>query len=590
MRLAAPCAEAWSFAQLDDFWDRYSPLTPWGKDEREARVVYADAELLEGRYDDIEAVLGLMREDKAAPESLDSLARDRVSYHLRRMPRLTLEPRALYEVLELFQIKKFIANYKGAVSALGEGLSAAFGMSPLERGSAASSLASELDRGGSDPETFYVADCYDPGLADARAGIAAADAIVAEERVRAEAEARLAFGVSFDGREFIVAPKDAARAMLSGEGPDGRMGGAAGRYAAEPYDDARYLVRLLPSPRAVEAMAERERYLADERRAEERVVARLSALAAAAMPALASAVAATTRLDRARAGAELALAFGMSRPRLSSCATRLVDARFVPCADECRGMGLEYSPLSAEFDSGAVVLFGSNMGGKTVVLKTLLFFQLLAQAGLFVPARTFETSVYDRVEYVGELSGERLAGLSGFGLEVWRLMAAGAGGAGPGGPGDQGDRGDRGDRRVLVAFDELARTTGSHEAEALLSAVVESYARAYEAVAGGAGGDRAFFATHFRGVARIEGAEYRRMRGLDRAAAAAALERTGGAGPVAGAELSERLAGINRHMRYEVVDDDGSGSESDALAIASLLGLDPRIVERARYYLTKDGV
>ena len=31
-------------------------------------------------------------------------------------------------------------------------------------------------------------------------------------------------------------------------------------------------------------------------------------------------------------------------------------------------------------------------------------------------------------------------------------------------------------------------------------------------------GDRAFFATHFRGVARLPGVEYRRMRGLDREA------------------------------------------------------------------------
>ncbi|PKL23413.1 MAG: hypothetical protein CVV47_14325 [Spirochaetae bacterium HGW-Spirochaetae-3] len=557
--------EAWSFAQLDDFWERYRPLTPWGRDEAEARVIYTDREELERRYDDIAAAAAFIRSKAGDASSLD-----RVTYHLRRMPRLTLEPKDAYELLELFQIKKFMANYRGVATSLGPAMAERFGLESPGPDSPASALAAELGKGGSDPETFYVADSFDGGLAEARAGVAAADAVIARERVRAEAEARLSFGLSFDGREFLVAPKDAARSMAA----------SGGRYSVEPFDDSRYVVRLLPSAAAVEAMTDRERCLEAERRAEERVIARVSALAAAAMPELARAVSATTRWDRARAGAALAIELNMSRPDLDSDATILEAARFVPCADECERMGLVYSPLSAEFRAGAVALFGSNMGGKTVVLKTILFLQLLTQAGLFVPARRFGTRVYDRVEYVGELSGERLAGLSGFGLEIWRLIASSRGEA------SGGDATRRGD--ALIAFDELARTTGSHEAEALLSAVVETYAAQ--------SGDRAFFATHFRGVARVQGAEYVRMRGLDKAAAAAALNGAGPdgneAGPdgnEAGRALAERLAGINRYMRYEVEDDDGSGSESDALAIASFLGLERNIVERARYYLKKDG-
>jgi hypothetical protein len=88
------------------------------------------------------------------------------------------------------------------------------------------------------------------------------------------------------------------------------------------------------------------------------------------------------------------------------------------------------------------------------------------------------------------------------------------------------------------------------------------------------------------------------MRGLDKAGAEASL--LGGARGAHGetpadaeagpsAPLAERLAGINMHMRYEVVDDDGSGTESDALAIASFLGLDRSIVERARAYVERNG-
>lgn len=565
--------EAWAFAQLDDFWERYGPLTPWGKDAAEARLFIGDRDELERRYDDVEAALGFLADREGDPSSLD-----RASYHLRRMPRLALEAKSSYELIELFQIKKFIANYRGARSVLGEPLALRFGMEGLADGSAAKALAVELDRGGSDSETFYVADCYDEGLAAARARLATADAAIRNERVRAEAAARLDFGVGFDGREFLVLPKETTRAM---------MAAAGSRFSAEPFDDARYVVRILPSDAALEAMSEREQALADERLAEERVIARISGLAAAAMPELSAAVASTARWDLARAGAVMANEFRMTRPRLDSDALKLERARFEPCAWECGRLGLGYTPLSADFHSAATVLFGSNMGGKTVVLKTILFFQLLAQAGLFVPAARFETRVYSRVEYVGELTGERLAGLSGFGLELWRLMRAR-------GEDDDTPRAIGADSRgaALVAFDELARTTGSHEAEALLSAVVESYAGGRGGATPG-NGDRAFFATHFRGVARLPGAEYRRMRGLDREAVATAIssaEVRPDATLDARGGLEGRLAGINKYMRYEVVDDDGSGTESDALAIASLLGLDRRIVERARYYLTKDGL
>lgn len=555
---------AWAFAQVDDFWQYYRPLTPWGKDEAAARRVLADRQALEERYDAIGRALAFIESRAGETATLE-----RVSYHLKRMPRLPLEEKPAYELLELFQIKKFIANYRGVASALDAETSAAFGLRPFGADSAAQALASELDRGGSDPETFYLADSYDPGLAEARAGVAAADAAIGAERVKAEAKARLGFGVSFDGRDFLLVPRETAKAMM-----EGREEGC--RFSAEPYDDTRFMVRILPSPAAVDALSEREGRLEAERACEERVVARLSVLAARAMPELREAVAATTRWDLARAGAELAVEYRMSRPRLGSQELRLREARFVPCEAECARMGLAYSPLSTDFSSSAIVLFGSNMGGKTVVLKTVLFFQLLAQAGLYVPAGSFATRVYDRVEYVGELEGERHAGLSGFGLEVWRLGAAWTGGREPG-------------VAALVAFDELARTTGSHEAEALLSAVVEAYAS-------GANGGRAFFATHFRGVARVTKAEYRRMRGLDRERAAAAIvdgnESTSEAKGAAsgGARLERRLADINRYMRYEVVEDDGSSAESDALAIAALLGLEAGIVERARYYLAKDGI
>jgi hypothetical protein len=511
--------DAWNFAQVDAFWLRYQPLTPWGRDAHQARQVLVDPAVIALRHEDIEAALLWLETRSPDPVTLD-----RMAYHLKRMPRLPLSEKDEYEILELFQIKKFLANYRGLLSLLDAREIQRFGLVPV-----AGELALALDKGGSDAETFHLADSYDPGLGPLRARLAETDAELRALRTRSEQAAKDDHGLVFDGREFVIFGREQSGPLLADPG----------RYSLEPYDDASWLVRLLPPAQARALSDERERFLAQEQEAENRVLIQLSALVRQAMPELRVAVQAVLRWE-------------------------LVKARLVPCEEECRELGLGYTPLDARFDASAVVLFGSNMGGKTVVLKTVLFFQLLAQAGLFVPARRFASRVYQHIEYIGALAGERLAGLSGFGFEVWRFAKASR---------ESGD--------ALIAFDELARTTGSHEAEALLSAIVEQYAGAGPAT-------RAFFATHFRGIVRTPGAEYRRMRGLDREAAGKNLDASG---EHLGRDLplAERLASINRHMRYQVVNDDPAApAESDALAIARMLGLDPALVERAEYFFHKD--
>jgi DNA mismatch repair ATPase MutS len=544
--------DAWNFAQVDAFWLRYQPLTPWGRDAYQARVVLVDKASIALRHDDIESALFWLE-----GRSADPVALDRMAYHLKRMPRLPLSEKDEYEILELFQIKKFLANFRGLLSLLDSRECHRFGLAPV-----ATALAAELDRGGSDSETFYLADSYDPELGPLRARLAEVDASLRSQRTESERRAKTDHGLIFDGRDFVVFNRTQAEPLLA----------QPGRYALEPYDDTSWLVRLIPGAEALALSDTRERLLQQEQEAENRVLIRLSALVRQALPELRLAVQALLRWDLARAGAVLAQAHGLVRPELDSPVLELAGARLVPCEDECKELGLGYTPLDARFTASAVVLFGSNMGGKTVVLKTVLFFQLLAQAGLFVPARRFASRVYQHIEYIGALAGERLAGLSGFGFEVWRFAKASR---------ESGD--------ALIAFDELARTTGSHEAEALLSAIVEQYAGAGPTT-------RAFFATHFRGIVRTPDAEYRKMRGLDREAAGKDLDASDATLNVPrenlgrDTPLAERLASINRHMRYEVVDDDPAApAESDALAIAGMLGLDQALVKRAEYFFHKDG-
>lgn len=553
MRDPSACSPAaWDFSRAEEFWERFSPLSPFGKDAKEERLVLADRAAIEALHDGTERALAFIESARGDPASLD-----RLSYHLRRLPRVPLERRgdAAYDLVELFQFKKFLANYRAIRLILDEATRAFFGLGPEPAG-----LYAELAKGGSDAETFYVADDYDPRLRELRKGLALVDAAVAGRRAAARARALAECGVDFGGRDFLVVPHESARGILKDRA----------LFSVEPYDASSYVVRLQPDDEELSLEGEREALRGKERILEEGVLSGLSRLVAEELSRVESLVAAVRGFDLARARALLALEEGLVRPLLRDAPEgrlpplAVEKGRFLPCAWECARLGLRYAPLDLRLEESAAVLFGSNMGGKTVALESLVFFQVLAQAGFFVPAARFESSVYPRIQYVGELkarSGSRSAlsgggrgyvaeGLSGFGFEIRAFVEAWEA-AGEG---------------ALAVFDEFARTTSSREAEAILSAALEALARKP--------GVRALFSTHFRGVLRLPGARYLRVRGLDRLAACEALG--------ADEPLGERIRRINRMMEYGLVDDEGPGpAGSDAVAIAALLGLDCGVVARA---------
>jgi len=117
--------------------------------------------------------------------------------------------------------------------------------------------------------------------------------------------------------------------------------------------------------------------------------------------------------------------------------------------------------------------------------------------------------------------------------------------------------------RALVLVDELARTTGPREGRALLIAFAEALRDR---------GAFALIATHFDGVAQAAGMPHLRIAGVR----ADQLEM------VQANDLDAALDAINAAMDYGIVEAGGAETVSDALALARLLGLDARVVERAR--------
>lgn len=519
-----------AYAEFEGFWARFHPETPSGRDAKERLEVLTDRVALEALYDRTEVALALL--DRLED---DRVRRSQVQHHLKRIPRFPLEPRTLYGEIELFAIKKFLYNVQCLVDLVDAPTREAFGL-----GFASQALLGMLDEGRQSAESFYIADAYDLRLGEVRGALRTDGEALEALRAARETAIRERFGLDFASRSFVLVGRAALGDPL-----------AAGELLlVEPYDDRSVAVRPRPCAEELVLRERREQLLARERALEEEILERLSHHVRAELPRLGAYLEAVTAFDLAYARARLAREVGLVRPVLGGGPVSIQAGRFLPCEATCRDFGTEYTPLEATFDQRATVIFGSNMGGKTIVLKTLAFLQLCAQTGLFVPAAAFRTRVFRHLHYVGEgRAREAGRGLSGFGfeivqfLEAWRTL----------------------DEDALLLFDEFARTTHSLEAEALLSGVLGALAARERCVA--------LCATHFRGVARLEGVAYRRMKGLDHGA----LDLTGTAG-----DLAARISAINRLMDHRLEPDDGVPRESDALAVALLLGLDPAIGQAAR--------
>jgi len=519
-----------AYAQFETFWDRFLPETPFGRAEKESMGVVTDPDRLARIWDETDASLTLLQALEVDPVRLSQ-----IQHHLKRMPRFCEDIKGLYDEVEIFQFKKFLHNYKSLGTLLGSDVCREFGL-----GYVSEILEQLLDKGRQSAESFYVSDAYSEALAGIRLEIRETDTAIKTLQEHRSAQIQQRWGFDFGTRAFLLVPRTSI----------GPLEDASDLLLVEPFDESKYAIRLRSSGEEFLLLERRAALLGRERGAEDAVLEMLSHAIRSELARFAEYREALTRFDLAFARAQLAREHRLVRPSIGADAIEIRGGRFLPCEETCRALGTDYVALDVVFDAPATVIFGSNMGGKTVVLKTFAFLQLCAQMGLFVPAEGFVTRAFHHFHYLGEGHQTEVAqGLSGFGFEIRQFVEASADFSAP----------------TLVLFDEFARTTNSMEAEAILSAVLESVASQPGVVA--------LFSTHFRGVRRLPRVCYLRMKGLNREGLDLDL--------ASGAALDARIRLIDQRMEYHLVPDEGGAGPSDAIAVAGLLGLDSAITRRA---------
>lgn len=264
---------------------------------------------------------------------------------------------------------------------------------------------------------------------------------------------------------------------------------------------------------------------------ERRILRELAGAIGGAAPALLATEEALAALDALRARARWASEFGATVVPVEEGALRLVRARHPLLAMGERRESVVPLDLALEPPARLLLVSGPNMGGKTVLLKTVGLAIAMAHAAL--PVLAAEGSRVPPIgEIVVDLGDEQSVdqGLSTFAAHLRRLRRM-AEVAGP---------------RSLLLADELGAGTDPEEGAALGRALVEHFA------ARGAWG---VLTTHLGSLKRVAG------------------EVTG----VVNGSLEFDLATLTPRYRFRA----GVPGASHALAVASRLEFPPALLERA---------
>lgn len=207
---------------------------------------------------------------------------------------------------------------------------------------------------------------------------------------------------------------------------------------------------------------------------------------------------------------------------------------------------IRYQPIDVELHSGVCLITGANMAGKTVMLKTVGCAQMMAQFGMFVPARQASLVPVDDVLFcIGDEQNE-MNGLSSFASEIIKIS-------------DTLKRASS--QHLLILIDEPARTTNPMEGKAIVQAIGTLLNKRSSLT---------LITTHYSQL----GIACRRLR------------VRGFVEDLTDAELTPES--INRFMDYSLLPDDSEEVPQEALRIASILGCDAEMISLAKEALNKE--
>jgi len=198
-----------------------------------------------------------------------------------------------------------------------------------------------------------------------------------------------------------------------------------------------------------------KRYLAEEREEIERILRTLTAHVGAEAEHLNTGIVLLTEIDAIQARAQLAAAQRAVRPQLLTSPVVVIEKGRHPLLPKDSVVPLDIS-IGETFNT--LLITGPNTGGKTVALKAVGLFALMAQIGLFIPALSAKLPVFQGIfaDIGDEQSIEQsLSTFSGHMMNIIGIL----------------QRARRGD---LVLVDEICAGTDPNEGAALAMSIIRN--------------------------------------------------------------------------------------------------------------------
>ncbi len=520
---------------FEEIWSRIKPVSSLGRAlHRKAQPFSPEQKKeMEAEWERLEKIAARFKEDAHIGAELDHLlagARDVAVTIRRSLQGQILDDTEFYEIKKLLHI---LMEVKNEIDRLGWNSLLPV---PID---VCSECRQALSVGQGSRKSFYVADGYDRELARVRAKRSALENSLLNKRTLVEDQVKAVSGriLSTEG-EISVSTAEAEKiaALTAIEGL---------QKVQETADFVRF--RLTPD---VTGQIERElsSVRQKEERCKERVRRRLTGAVAEQGASLLQMLELLAFLDFLLAKAKFCAAYGGIKPEQGEKrAIAIFQGRHLVLEEEVTGQGLSYTPLDLEFQTGVTIITGPNMGGKTAGLKTVGLLIAMAQFGLLVPAQAMKFKPRRFIAAHFSSAGNP-AGLSSFAGEIAFISDALEASSSDG----------------LILIDEIAHGTNPAEGAAIARAVLESLNERPSITV---------ITTHYPELAALKQICHLRVRGLDHEqlkrdwAAAARLQ----------------LDVFRRAMDYRLQPADEQGTvTSDAAVVAEALGLDERIIRRAK--------
>ncbi|WP_421683931.1 DNA mismatch repair protein MutS [Stutzerimonas urumqiensis] len=248
--------------------------------------------------------------------------------------------------------------------------------------------------------------------------------------------------------------------------------------------------------------------------------------------------AALAELDVLSSLAERALSLDLNRPRFVDEPCLKIDQGRHPVVEQVLETPFVANDLTLDDQTRMLVITGPNMGGKSTYMRQTALIVLLAQIGSFVPAKSCELSLVDRIFTRIGSSDDLAGGRSTFMVEM----------------SETANILHNATDRSLVLMDEVGRGTSTFDGLSLAWAAAEHLA-----------GLRAFtlFATHYFELTVLPESEP--------VVANVHLTAT---------EHRERIVFLHQVLP-------GPASQSYGLAVAQLAGVPEAVIQRARDHLSR---